>query len=61
MVMPHTHPGIPTKRPPQGAVARLARYTTWERPVFRPPDLSNWRVIFDPTPFRHQVLKRPGR
>ena len=29
----------------------LSRDILWDRPLFRPPVLSNPRVIFDPLPF----------
>ena len=61
MVLPHTPPGLPTKRPPQTPAARVMRDVTWDRPVFRPPSLNNWRVIFDPMPFRHHDFRRPAR
>jgi hypothetical protein len=70
MVLPHTNPGLPAKRralpdrqlsgdtPP---APRVVRDVVWDRPVFRPPSLNNWRVIFDPTPFRHHDFRRPAR
>jgi hypothetical protein len=41
-------------------VPRRARDVTWGRVLFQPPML-NPRLVFDPVPFRTQLLPRPGR
>jgi hypothetical protein len=70
MVLPHTHPGLPANRrsPPARQLLvdvppepQVVRDVTWDRPVFRPPSLKHWRVIFDPCPFRHHDYRRPPR
>ena len=41
----------------------LERDITWDRPVFRPPQLPNPRVIFDPLQFtthRLPAMSRPA-
>ena len=44
----------------QNFTTGLTQDIVWDRPVFRPPTLSNPRVIFDPQPFTTQrpLLKR---
>lgn len=61
MVLPHTTPGFPVTRSAKIRPPQPARDVLWDRPVFRPPGLSNWRVIFDPTPFRAQDFTRKPR
>ena len=41
---------------------RVVEEILWGRPVFRPPELANPRVVFDPLPFRTQSFtpSRPG-
>lgn len=36
------------------AMAGLSRDITWDRPLFRPPELQNPRIMFDPLPFTAQ-------
>ncbi|MEN9661919.1 MAG: hypothetical protein RL324_868 [Verrucomicrobiota bacterium] len=61
MVLPHTNPGFPAPRSAKLRPPERARDVLWDRPVFRPPDLSNWRVIFDPMPFRAHDFRRKPR
>ncbi|WP_069963453.1 hypothetical protein [Lacunisphaera limnophila] len=39
---------------------RRRRDVTWDRILFQPPTL-NPRLVFDPLPFRSQLLPRSGR
>lgn len=39
---------------------RRVRDVTWGRILFQPP-LFNPRLVFDPLPFRAQLLPRPSR
>jgi len=52
-----------TKQPPLMAREILSGPgpdITWDRPVFRPPTLTNLRVIFDPLPFTvHRLTASP--
>ena len=47
---------------PQGSESapRRVRDVTWGRILFQPP-LFNPRLVFDPLPFRAQLLPRPSR
>jgi hypothetical protein len=40
---------------------RRVRDVTWGRILFQPPALLNPRQVFDPLPFRTQLLPRPTR
>ena len=39
----------------------LSRDITWDRPVFRPPELPNPRIMLDPLPFTVHRLSTPMR
>jgi hypothetical protein len=38
----------------QSHPGRLLQEVIWGRPVFRPPELTNPKLVFDPLPFRTQ-------
>lgn len=51
----------PTPAPGTGTRPARARDVTWDRILFQPPSLLNPRLVFDPMPFRSQLLPRSWR
>jgi len=54
MFLPPPPPDSPHFVPPDPITQHDDRGITWAKPVFKAPDLPDWRVIFDPPAFRNQ-------
>ncbi len=51
------HPSSPSNPSrPVGSSDKRSMDIAWGRPVFKAPDITNPRIVFDPLPFRTQFF-----